>query len=109
MRTAAKLISTLPIGEGVDATAFDPETGLAFASCGEGVLTVVREDSPNKFSVDRKCSDPARGAHHDARCREAPDISGDREIRAASGPDGGAASPVAPILPDSFVVLVVGR
>jgi len=36
---------------GVDATAFDEGTGLAFASCGEGVLTVVREESPNKFSV----------------------------------------------------------
>ena len=33
---SGKLISTLPIGEGVDATAFDPETGLAFASCGAG-------------------------------------------------------------------------
>ena len=31
--------------------AFDPETGLAFASCGEGVLTVVHEDSPDKFRV----------------------------------------------------------
>ena len=48
---SGKLISTLPIGDGVDATAFDPETGLAFASCGEGVLTVVHEDSPDKFSV----------------------------------------------------------
>ena len=48
---SGKLISTLPIGDGVDARAFDPETGLAFASCGEGVLTVVHEDSANKFSV----------------------------------------------------------
>ncbi|MBV9572646.1 MAG: YncE family protein, partial [Acidobacteriales bacterium] len=30
-----KVITTLPIGDGVDATAFDPETGLAFASCGD--------------------------------------------------------------------------
>ncbi len=48
---SGKVISTLPIGDGVDATAFDPETGLAFASCGEGVLTVVHEDSADKFSV----------------------------------------------------------
>jgi DNA-binding beta-propeller fold protein YncE len=45
-----KIVATLPIGEGVDATAFDDETALAFASCGEGVLTVVHEDSSEKFS-----------------------------------------------------------
>src|SRR5260370_7321005 len=49
---SGKVLATPAIGEGVDATAFDPETGLAFASCGEdGVLTVVKEESPDKFSV----------------------------------------------------------
>ena len=49
---SGKVLATPPIGDGVDATAFDPETGLAFASCGgDGVLTVVKEDSPDKFSV----------------------------------------------------------
>src|SRR5258708_22363727 len=47
-----KVIATLPIGEGGDATWFHPETGLAFASCGQdAVLTVVKEESPSKFSV----------------------------------------------------------
>src|SRR5260370_34149282 len=46
-----KVITTLPIGDGVDANGFDPDTGFAFASCGEGVLTVVHEDSPEHFSV----------------------------------------------------------
>jgi DNA-binding beta-propeller fold protein YncE len=46
-----KVIATPPIGEGVDANAFDPSSGLAFASNGEGTLTVVHEDSPDKFSV----------------------------------------------------------
>jgi hypothetical protein len=46
-----KVIATPPIGEGVDANAFDPDSNLAFASNGEGTLTVVHEDSPDKFSV----------------------------------------------------------
>jgi YVTN family beta-propeller protein len=46
-----KVIATPPIGEGVDANAFDPDTNLAFASTGEGTLTVVHEDSPDKFTV----------------------------------------------------------
>jgi hypothetical protein len=36
---------------GVDATWFDPGTGLAFSSCGDGTITVAHEDSPDKFTV----------------------------------------------------------
>src|SRR6202166_802265 len=59
---SGKVLATPAIGEGVDATAFDEGTGLAFASCGEGVLTVVREESPSKFSVAEnvKTQDGAR-------------------------------------------------
>ncbi len=46
-----KVLATPAIGEGVDATRYDPGTGLAFASCGEGVLTVIKEESPEKFAV----------------------------------------------------------
>ena len=46
-----KLVTTLPIGAGTDAAGFDPETGYAFSSNGEGTLTVVHEDSADKFSV----------------------------------------------------------
>ncbi len=47
----ARLIATLPIGEGVDGCAFDPGTQLAFASNGDGTLTVVHEDTPDTFRV----------------------------------------------------------
>ena len=46
-----KVITTVPIGQGVDANAFDPRTDLAFSSNGDGTLTVVHEDSPEKFNV----------------------------------------------------------
>ncbi|MGO9803780.1 MAG: YncE family protein [Steroidobacteraceae bacterium] len=39
---SGKVLGSAPIGEGPDAAGFDPGTGLAFASCGEGTLTVVR-------------------------------------------------------------------
>ena len=44
-----KVIATSKIGEGVDACKYDPETHFAFSSCGEGVLSVIKEISPNKF------------------------------------------------------------
>jgi DNA-binding beta-propeller fold protein YncE len=46
-----KLVTTLPIGSGVDGASFDAERQLAFSSNGDGTLTVVHEDSPDKFSV----------------------------------------------------------
>ena len=45
-----KVIATPRIGEDVDANAFDPATNLVFASCREGVLSIIREDSPDKFT-----------------------------------------------------------
>jgi YVTN family beta-propeller protein len=49
--SAGKLVTTLPIGSGVDASAFDPGTQLIFASNGDGTMTVVHEDTPDKFTI----------------------------------------------------------
>jgi len=46
-----KVVASVPIGEGVDANAFDPGTQLAFASCGDGTVTIAHEDAPDKLSV----------------------------------------------------------
>ena len=49
--TNGRIVATLPIGEGVDANAFDPGTQLAFSSNGSGTVTVVREVTPERFEV----------------------------------------------------------
>ena len=46
-----QVITTLPIGDHVDATAFDPDSRLIFNSNGEGTITVIHQDSPDKYSV----------------------------------------------------------
>jgi YVTN family beta-propeller protein len=46
-----QVITTLPIGDHVDATAFDAATKLIFNSNGEGTITVIHQDSPEKYSV----------------------------------------------------------
>ena len=46
-----KVVADLPIGERVDATAFDPKTKLVFSSCGDGTVTVVHQDSADKYTV----------------------------------------------------------
>jgi hypothetical protein len=56
-----KVITTVPIGSGVDADRFDAGTGLAFSSNGAGTLTVVKEESPTEFEVVQNAV-TARGA-----------------------------------------------
>jgi DNA-binding beta-propeller fold protein YncE len=46
-----KVVADLPIGERVDAAAFDPETGMAFFSCGDGTVTAIHEDKEGKYTV----------------------------------------------------------
>ncbi len=46
-----KVVADVPIGQGVDANAFDPGTQLAFASCGDGTVTIAHEDSPDRLTV----------------------------------------------------------
>ena len=104
-----KVIATLPIGEGVDATEFDAETNLAFASCGEGVLTVVREESPDKFSVAENVP-TQQGARTMALDSETHKVW---VVTAKFGPPP-AATPDNPhprrsIVPDTFVALVIGK
>lgn len=46
-----RVITTLPIGDHVDATAFDSASRLIFNSNGEGTITVIHQDSPDRYSV----------------------------------------------------------
>ncbi len=45
-----KVIATPKIGQGIDASRFDPGTQLLFTSQGDGTITVIHEDSPNHFT-----------------------------------------------------------
>jgi YVTN family beta-propeller protein len=46
-----QVITTVPIGDHVDATAYDAATKLIFNSNGEGTVTVIRQESPDKYSL----------------------------------------------------------
>ena len=45
------VIATVPIGGNPDQADFDPGTGLVFSANGEGTVTVIKEESPDKYSV----------------------------------------------------------
>ena len=46
-----KILTTLPIGRGVDGGEFNPSTMEAFSSQGDGTLTIIKESSPTSFEV----------------------------------------------------------
>jgi len=48
---SGKIVATVPIGAGVDATWFDPEPQLVFNSNGDGTVTIIREETPDKYTV----------------------------------------------------------
>ena len=46
-----KVVASPPIGGDPDGDGFDPGTGMVFASCREGLVSVLHEDSPDKYSA----------------------------------------------------------
>jgi DNA-binding beta-propeller fold protein YncE len=105
-----KVIATLPIGEGVDGTAFDPATQFAFSSNGgDGTLTVVHEDSAERFSVveDVSTQKGARTLALDETRHDVYLVAAD--FGAVPPPTAQQPRPRAPVVPGSVVVLVYGR
>jgi YVTN family beta-propeller protein len=103
------VITTLAIGDGVDANAFDPETMLAFSSNGEGNLTVVHEDSPDKFTVVETVP-TEKGARTMALDPETHKVYlVTAKFGPAPAPTADAPHPRPSILPNSFEVIELGQ
>ena len=48
---SGKVITTLPIGAGVDAVVYDPATQLIFCSNGDGTATIIKQKSADEYAV----------------------------------------------------------
>lgn len=97
-----KVIAALPTGAGTDASLFDPASGNAFASAGGcGSLTIIHEDSPDQFRLLATVP-TASGARTMALDEKTHDVL---LVTARHG----HGATYQQVVPDSFVVLVVGR
>jgi DNA-binding beta-propeller fold protein YncE len=104
-----RVITSIPIGDGTDAAGFDPETQLAFSSNGEGTLTVVHEDSPDKFSVIETIP-TQRGARTMAIDAKTHNVFlATAQFGPAPEPTPERPHPRPSIIPDTFVILVFGK
>lgn len=106
---SGKVVADLPIGGGTDAAGFDPETGFAFSSNGEGTLTVVHEDSADKYTVVESVP-TQRGARTmalDAKTHKVYLATAQFGPPPAATPE--RPNPRPSIVPNSFVILVFGK
>jgi DNA-binding beta-propeller fold protein YncE len=106
---AGKVVATVPIGQGVDANRFDPGTQLAFASTGDGNITVVHEETPDKYSVVDNVATKrgARTMEVDLASHAVYTVSAD--FGPPPAPTADRPRPRPPILPGTFVLLVLER
>lgn len=93
--TNGKVVATVPIGQGVDANAFDPGTQFAFASCGDGTTTIAKEEARDKLTVVQTLQtqrgsrtmvlDPATHKIYLAAAQFEPPAQGERRPRMVPG------------------------
>jgi hypothetical protein len=125
--TDGHILTDLPIGNGSDGATFNPATMEAFSSQGDGTLTVVKENSPTSFSVEQTVATPVRAkvltldtkTNHilTITAKYGPVPAAPAPVAGATPPAGGppagapawARGPRAPMIPDSFEIVVIGK
>jgi DNA-binding beta-propeller fold protein YncE len=108
-----KILDALAIGNGTDGALFNPKTMEAFSSNGDGTLTVIKENSPASFVVEQNLTTVPRAKTLtlDSKTGHILLIAaefGPPPANPATPPPGGR-GPRAPMVPDSFMILVVGK
>ncbi len=103
------VVTTVPIGRRPDAVRYDPETKLIFASNGEGTLTVIKQESPDEYTVIETIP-TARGARTmelDPKTHHVFVVTA--EYGPTPEPTEERPRPRTPVIPGSFMVLEFAR
>jgi YVTN family beta-propeller protein len=105
---SGKSLALPPIGDGPDAAGYSPDHSVAFASCGEGVLSVINTADPAYPAIETLPT--SRGAR-----TMAYDPGADRvylvtaEFGARPAPTAENPRPRPAVVPGSFQIIVIGR
>ena len=104
-----KIITTLPIGSGVDGAVFNPATRETFSSQGDGTLTVIKEDSPTNFAVTQNVQTQrsAKTLTLDSKTNQIYLIAAEFTPPPTPPPAGRRSR--GQMVPDSFSIIVVGK
>ena len=107
---SGRVVTMQPIGPGVDATEFNPATGLVyFSSGGDATMSVFHEDNPDKYTLVERATTQtgARTMALDRKTGRAYLSAADFGPTPPPGPDGKRVRP--PMIPGTFSVLVLGQ
>ena len=107
------ILTDLPIGNGCDGAVFNPATMEAFTSQGDGTLTVIKENSPTSFVVEQTVATPTRAKTLTLDSKTNHIVLITAEYGAAPVPaqpaQPGQRPARAPMVPDSFAIVTVGK
>jgi DNA-binding beta-propeller fold protein YncE len=105
---SGKVITSFPIGAGVDFAAFDPEAHFVFLSCGDGTLSVYHEKTANEYEDAGvvKTQPSAKTMAFDPKTKKIFLPAAEYQ---ETPPGDASKRPQRTVKPGTFVVLVVGR
>jgi len=104
-----KVVASPPIGGDPDGNAYDPNTGMLFAACREGLVSVIHQDSADKYSVVGNITTQfgTRTMAIDSKTGHVFTVTADFKAAAAPTPDNPRPRPTP--INGSFVVLEIGK
>ncbi len=104
------IITTVPVGDGVDTTAFNPNTMEAISADGAGSMTFIKESSPTDFAVEQtlKTLPRAKTMALDSKTNHILSMTAEFGSPPPPPPNGGRGGR-APMIPGTFTLLMVGK
>ncbi|MSO20255.1 MAG: YncE family protein [Acidobacteria bacterium] len=104
-----KVLTTLPIGQGTDAATYDPDTRLIFISNGEGTVTIIHQETPDKYTIVEtlKTEEGAKTMALDLKTHRIYVATADRSTPPAPAPGEQPAARV--VAPGTFRVLMYDK
>jgi len=104
-----KVIASPPIGGDPDGNGYDPATGMLFASCREGLVSVIHQDSADKYSVVTNITTQfgTRTMTLDPKTHHVFTVTAD--FKAAGAPTASNPHPRPQPIAGSFVLLEIGQ
>ena len=105
-----KVVATVPTGKGTDGMEFDPDLKYVFApNGGDGTLTVIHEDSPDKYSVVENVKTQVRARTIALDTKTHKVYLPIAQFGPAPAPTTEQPRPRPTMVPNSFAILVYGR
>src|ERR1043165_2914880 len=105
-----KVITTVATGTGTDGMEFDPDLKYVFSpNGGDGTLTVIHEDSPDKYSIVENVKTQARARTMTLDTKTHKVYLPIAQFGTPPAPTKEQPRPRAPMIPNSFAILVYSR